>query len=65
MTELEMNIAIHTDSKYADILRSKYSESTDFTFSRAEFLGSRVSFEGLWKCRSEGKGDIYQLKLTC
>ncbi|KAK8513693.1 hypothetical protein V6N13_002421 [Hibiscus sabdariffa] len=42
----EIKAAIHTDSRYADRLRSAY-ERGYMTFKRIDFLGSRKSFEML------------------
>ncbi|KAE8700367.1 hypothetical protein F3Y22_tig00110557pilonHSYRG00281 [Hibiscus syriacus] len=46
MSVHEIEAAIHTNSKYADRLRSAYS-SSETVFKRINFLGSRKSFEML------------------
>ncbi|KAH9309138.1 hypothetical protein KI387_037049, partial [Taxus chinensis] len=57
----EIEVAIHTDSKHADRLRSLYAskdalELGYIAMKRIEFLGSRRSFEGLKRISRENTG---------
>ncbi|KAJ6824104.1 uncharacterized protein M6B38_129790 [Iris pallida] len=66
MSAEEVEVAIHTDSKHADRLRSIYAskESVDQGFvlyKRIEFLGSRRSFEALKRVSGNNSGNVYQL----
>lgn len=66
MTSEEIGMAIHTDSRHADRLRSLYAskESIDqgfVAFKRIEFIGSRKSFEALKRVSGENNTHVYQL----
>ncbi|XP_074558986.1 uncharacterized protein LOC141814925 isoform X1 [Curcuma longa] len=66
MTMVEINLAIHTDSRHADRLRSLYAskeskEQGFVAFKRVDFLGSRRSFEKLKRVSGENNGNLYQL----
>ncbi|XP_020244275.1 uncharacterized protein LOC109822485 isoform X2 [Asparagus officinalis] len=66
MAAEEIDMAIHTDSRHADRLRSLYAskESVDLgfvSFKRIEFLGSRRSFEALKRVSGENNSNLYQL----
>lgn len=62
----EVALAIHTDSKHADSLRSLYA-SKDASAARAppvkriDFLGSRRSFEVLKRVPGENYCSVYEL----
>lgn len=67
MSTEEIEIAIHTDSRHADRLRSLYAskESIDqgfVLFRRIEFLGSRRHFEALKRVSGEDNSNVYQLQ---
>ncbi|KAI3682094.1 hypothetical protein L2E82_50126 [Cichorium intybus] len=47
MSTSEIELAIHTDSRHADRLRSMYSTKEALEVKRIEFLGSRKSFQML------------------
>lgn len=62
----EINLAMHTDSRHADRLRSIYAskESVEqgfVAFKRVDFIGSRRSFEKLKRISEESNGNLYQL----
>nr|XP_016492495.1 PREDICTED: uncharacterized protein LOC107812003 isoform X1 [Nicotiana tabacum] len=66
MSVAEVEIAIHTDSRHADRLRSVYcsketSESGYVEFKRIEFLGSRKSFEMLKRVSGDNNCNVYEL----
>ena len=66
MSDHEIEMAIHTDSRHADRLRSAYcsretSESGYTAFKRIEFLGSRRSFEMLKRVSVDNNSNIYEL----
>ncbi|XP_015696658.1 uncharacterized protein LOC102720908 [Oryza brachyantha] len=66
MSPDEINVALHTDSRHADRLRSLYTstESAErglVTFKRIDFLGSRRSFEGLKRLSRENNSNVYEL----
>lgn len=65
MSAAEIEVAIHTDSRYADRLRSIYSSNEaakhDLTFKRIEFLGSRKSFEMLKRVSGDNNSNVYEL----
>jgi len=66
MSAEEIDVAIQTDSRHADRLRSLYAskESVDqrfVSFKRIEFLGSRRSFEALKRVSGENNSNVYQL----
>lgn len=68
MSAQEIKIAIHTDSRHADRLRSLYAnkESIDegiLSFKRIEFLGSRRSFEVLKRVSGENNSNVYHLQI--
>eukprot|EP01018_Ginkgo_biloba_P028039 Gb_28468 [translate_table: standard] len=68
MSPDEIEVAIHTDSKHADRLRSLYAskEAVDLDYvplKRIEFLGSRRSFEALKRVSRENTGQVYELWL--
>ncbi|XP_031382410.1 uncharacterized protein LOC116196694 [Punica granatum] len=62
----EVEVAIHTDSRHADRLRSVYAskesiEQGSITFKRIDFLGSRRSFEMLKRVRGDNNSNVYEL----
>ncbi|XP_074558875.1 uncharacterized protein LOC141814824 isoform X1 [Curcuma longa] len=62
----EINLAIHTDSRHADRLRSIYAskepvEQGFVAFKRVDFIGRRRSFEKLKRVNEESNGNLYQL----
>lgn len=66
MSPEEINMAIHTDSRHGDRLRSLYAckESVDqgfVSFKRIEFIGSRRSFEALKRVSGEHNSNVYEL----
>ncbi|KAF8695403.1 hypothetical protein HU200_037637 [Digitaria exilis] len=66
MSRDEMDMALHTDSRHADRLRSLYSsaESAEkglVAFKRIDFLGSRRSFEALKRLSRENNSNVYEL----
>lgn len=68
MSSLEIDVAIHTDSRHADRLRSVYSskETTERGYvmlKRIEFLGSRTSFEMLKPVSGDNNSNVYELLL--
>lgn len=66
MSTNEIDMALHTDSRHADRLRSLYSsaESSEkglVAFKRIDFLGSRRSFEALKRLNRENNSNVYEL----
>ncbi|GFP93189.1 DNA topoisomerase 2-binding protein 1 [Phtheirospermum japonicum] len=66
MSAEEIEIAIHTDSRHADRLRSAYSrkgsaEIGRVEFKRIDFLGSRKSFEMLKRVSGDNNSNLYEL----
>ncbi|CAN6217799.1 unnamed protein product [Urochloa humidicola] len=66
MSTDEIDMALHTDSRHADRLRSLYSsvESAEkgvVAFKRIDFLGSRRSFEALRRLNRENNSNVYEL----
>ncbi|XP_056691822.1 uncharacterized protein [Spinacia oleracea] len=65
MSDDEIEVAIHTDSRHADQLRSVYcSERTELGCvmdKRIEFLGSRKSFEMLKRVSGDNNSNVYEL----
>ncbi|XP_066390303.1 uncharacterized protein [Miscanthus floridulus] len=66
MSTNEIDMALHTDSRHADRLRSLYSstESAEkglVAFKRIDFLGSRRSFEALKRINRENNSNVYEL----
>ncbi|KAK4388951.1 hypothetical protein Sango_2232100 [Sesamum angolense] len=66
MSAEEIEIAIHTDSRHADRLRSAYSsketaERGHVEFKRIDFLGSRKSFEMLKRVPGDNSSNVYEL----
>lgn len=66
MSDQEVEVAIHTDSRHADRLRAVYSskESAEqgyLTFKRIDLLGSRKSFEMLKRVNGDNTGNVYEL----
>jgi len=66
MSTNEVEMALHTDSRHADRLRSLYSsaESAEkglVAFKRIDFLGSRRSFEALKRLNRENNSNVYEL----
>uniref|UniRef100_A0ACD5YFY1 Uncharacterized protein n=1 Tax=Avena sativa TaxID=4498 RepID=A0ACD5YFY1_AVESA len=66
MSTDEINVALHTDSRHADRLRSLYAsaESAEkgfVAFKRIDFLGSRRSFEALKRLNREYNSNVYEL----
>lgn len=69
MTSGEIEVALYTDSKHADKLRTTYVSkeavsSGHVSMKRFEFLGSRKSFEGLRRAGRENTSHVYELLLT-
>lgn len=68
LSALEIEVAIHTDSRHADRLRSMYSskeaaEHGYLEFKRVDFLGSRKSFEMLKRVTGDNNSNVYELLL--
>ncbi|KAL6556572.1 hypothetical protein OROGR_005860 [Orobanche gracilis] len=66
MSAEEIEVAIHTDSRHADRLRSSYSsKETSQTgcveLKRIDFLGSRKSFEMLKRVSGDNNSNLYEL----
>lgn len=72
MSSEEIEVAIHTDSRHADRLRSIYcgkeegsdSEQDDGCLTwmkRIDFLGSRKSFEMLKRISGENNSNVFEL----
>lgn len=66
MSRGEVEVAIHTDSRNADRLRSVYcsketSERGCVEFKRIEFLGSRKSFEMMKRVSGDNNCNVYEL----
>ncbi|CAL5081639.1 unnamed protein product [Urochloa decumbens] len=66
MSTDEIDMALHTDSRHADRLRSLYSsaesaEKGPVAFKRIDFLGSRRSFEALKRLNRENNSNVYEL----
>ncbi|KAG8056882.1 hypothetical protein GUJ93_ZPchr0002g25958 [Zizania palustris] len=66
MSPDEINVAVHSDSRHADRLRSLYASTEPagrgfVTFKRIDFLGSRRSFEGLKRLSGENNRNVYEL----
>ncbi|KAM0848919.1 hypothetical protein ACQ4PT_054066 [Festuca glaucescens] len=62
----EINVALHTDSRHADRLRSLYASDESVkngfvAFKRIDFLGSRRSFEALKRLNRENNSNVYEL----
>ncbi|KAM0823679.1 hypothetical protein ACQ4PT_070714 [Festuca glaucescens] len=62
----EINVALHTDSRHADRLRSLYASAESVekgfvAFKRIDFLGSRRSFEALKRLNRENNSNVYEL----
>ncbi|KAL1199495.1 hypothetical protein V5N11_008715 [Cardamine amara subsp. amara] len=68
LPEHELEVAIHTDSRHADRLRTVYcnkesSEDGYMVFPRIELLGSRKSFEMLKRVNGENNSNVYELMI--
>lgn len=69
MPDHEIEVAIHTDSRHADRLRTFYcnKETADddgyMVFPRIELLGSRKSFEMLKRVNGENNSNVYELMI--
>lgn len=66
MSTEEIEVAIHTDSRHADRLRSAYAskgtkENCCIKFKRIDFLGSRKSFEMLKRMSGDNCSNAYEL----
>ncbi|KAK9101565.1 hypothetical protein Scep_024995 [Stephania cephalantha] len=66
MSEDEVKVAIHSDSRHADRLRSIYAskesaERGGVQFKRIDFLGSRRSFEMLKRVNGDNNSNVYEL----
>lgn len=66
MSAYEIEVAIHTDSRHADRLRSVYSsketaERGYVAFKHIDFLGSRKSFEMLKRVNGDNNSNVYEL----
>lgn len=71
MTDEEVSLAMHTDSKHAERLRAMYvaqpmddRQSVRPLMLRWEFLGSRRSFEGLQRTSRDASGQVYDVVLS-
>ncbi|KAM7275290.1 hypothetical protein ACFE04_017156 [Oxalis oulophora] len=65
----EIEVAIHSDSRHADRLRSVYcsketAEHCNIIFKRIEFLGSRKSFEMLKRVSGDNSSNVYELSIS-
>ncbi|XP_020571366.1 uncharacterized protein LOC110018406 isoform X2 [Phalaenopsis equestris] len=68
MSADEIKVAIHTDSRHADRLRSLYAskeaiEQGFVLFRRLDFLGSRRHFEALKRISGQNNSNCYELLL--
>ncbi|KAF8080849.1 hypothetical protein N665_0919s0013 [Sinapis alba] len=68
LPDYEIEVAIHTDSRHADRLRTVYcnKEASDdgyMVFTRIELLGSRKSFEMLKRVNGENNSNVYELMI--
>ncbi|KAK7311941.1 hypothetical protein RJT34_10426 [Clitoria ternatea] len=68
MSSQEIEVAIHSDSRHADRLRSMYcsketAERGYVMLKRVEFLGSRTSFEMLKRVSGDNNSNVYELLL--
>ncbi|CAI9094531.1 OLC1v1030289C1 [Oldenlandia corymbosa var. corymbosa] len=66
LSAAEIDVAIHTDSRHADRLRSVFSsketaEHGHLKFKRVDFLGSRKSFEMLKRVSGDNNSNVYEL----
>ncbi|XP_037432641.1 uncharacterized protein LOC119299547 [Triticum dicoccoides] len=67
MSTDEINVALHTDSRHADRLRSLYASAECaergfvVAFKRIDILGSRRSFEALKRLSRENNSNVYEL----
>ncbi|KAF6146740.1 hypothetical protein GIB67_009026 [Kingdonia uniflora] len=66
MSAGEVDAGIHTDSRYADRLRTLYTskesvENGYVQFKRIDFLGSRRSFEMLKRVSGDNNSNVYEL----
>ncbi|KAL6656076.1 hypothetical protein ACP70R_006902 [Stipagrostis hirtigluma subsp. patula] len=66
MSTHEIHVALHTDSRHADRLRSLYAsaESAEkgfVAYKRIDFLGSRRSLEALKRINRENNSNVYEL----
>ncbi|KAL4571160.1 hypothetical protein LXL04_017911 [Taraxacum kok-saghyz] len=61
MTTSEIELAIHTDSRHADRLRSMYSTKEVVKVKRIDFLGSCKSFQMLKRVQGEHNKNVYEL----
>ncbi|KAL6533850.1 hypothetical protein OROHE_013683 [Orobanche hederae] len=66
MSAEEIEVAIHTDSRHADHLRSSYSSKETaqtgcVELKRIDFLGSRKSFEMLKRVSGDNSSNLYEL----
>ncbi|KAL8063539.1 hypothetical protein ABFS82_01G031800 [Erythranthe guttata] len=61
MSAEEIEIAIHTDSRHADRVRSAYSSKEKVEFKRIDFIGSRRSFEMLKRVSGDNNSNLYEL----
>ncbi|KAJ7527411.1 hypothetical protein O6H91_16G053200 [Diphasiastrum complanatum] len=68
LSDDEIQVAIHSDSKYAHKLRMLYAakktvEKGYVPMKRSDFLGSRKNFEGLKRTSRKNTGQTYELLL--
>lgn len=61
MSTSEIELAIHTDSRHADRLRSMYSTKEVVEVKRIDFLGSRKSFQMLKRVPGDHNKNVYEL----
>ncbi|XP_074275831.1 uncharacterized protein LOC141599649 isoform X2 [Silene latifolia] len=64
MSDNEIQVAIHTDSRHAESLRSMYcsdKSQVGLMYKRIQFLGSRKSFEKLKRVNGDNNSNVYEL----
>ncbi|KAK9698226.1 hypothetical protein RND81_08G089800 [Saponaria officinalis] len=65
MSDDEIQAAIHTDSRHAELLRSMYcterTRGSDLVYKRIQFLGSRKNFEMLKRVNGDNNSNVYEL----
>ncbi|KAL9239795.1 hypothetical protein vseg_014082 [Gypsophila vaccaria] len=65
MSHDEIQAAIHTDSRHAELLRSVYCSERmgvgDMVYKRIQFLGSRKNFEMLKRVNGDNNSNVYEL----
>lgn len=61
MSTSEIELAIHTDSRHAEQLRSNYSNKEAVEVKRIDFLGSRRRFQMLKRVSGDHNKNVYEL----